>query len=150
MYLRWNTSYENRLLARNKFERTLATPEDADGFAVSMRGYLPILGIGLDHRVDVGIERSIDALFEALNAHFLKYPYILGGVPSLGDFGLMGALYAHHGRDVVSSNQMKLRAPALYRWIETMLRPLSWTLKSGRSRRSISPSMSCRTRCSPS
>jgi len=123
MYLRWNTSYENRLFARNEFERTLVTLEQSDGFAVSMRSYLPILGVGLDHSVDVAIEMSIDALYDALNAHFLKYPYILGGVPSLADYGLMGALYAHHGRDVVSSNQMKLRAPALYRWVETMLRP---------------------------
>ncbi len=123
MYLRWNTSYENRLFARNEFERTLAKIEQANGFAVSMRGYLPILGVGLDHSVDVAIETSIEALYDALNAHFLKYPYILGGVPSLADYGLMGALYAHHGRDVASSNQMKLRAPALYRWIETMLRP---------------------------
>ena len=36
---------------------------------------------------------------------------------------MMGALYAHHGRDVSSSNKMKVRAPALYRWIETMMRP---------------------------
>jgi hypothetical protein len=36
---------------------------------------------------------------------------------------MMGALYAHHGRDVSSSNAMKVRAPALYRWIETMQRP---------------------------
>ena len=123
MYLRWNTSYENRLFARNEFERTLATLEQADGFAVSMRGYLPILGVGLDHSVDVAIEASIEALYDALNAHFLKYPYILGGVPSLADYGLMGALYAHHGRDVESSHKMKVHAPALYRWIETMLRP---------------------------
>ena len=123
MYLRWNTSYENRLFARNEFERTLATLEQADGFAVSMRSYLPILGVGLDNSVDVAIETSIEKLYDALNGHFLKYPYILGGVPSLADYGLMGALYAHHGRDVVSSNTMKLRAPALYRWVETMLRP---------------------------
>jgi glutathione S-transferase len=123
MYLRWNTSFENRLFARNEFERTLATLELADGFAVSMRGYLPILGVGLNHSVDVAIEKSIEKLYDALNAHFLKYPYILGGVPSLADYGLMGALYAHHGRDVVSSNTMKVRAPALYRWVETMLRP---------------------------
>jgi glutathione S-transferase len=123
MYLRWNTSFENRLFARNEFERTLAAPEQADGFAVAMRGYLPILGIGLGHGVDVAIETSIELLYDALNAHFLKYPYILGGVPSLGDYGLMGALYAHHGRDVSSSNAMKVRAPALYRWIETMMRP---------------------------
>jgi hypothetical protein len=123
MYLRWNTSFENRLFARNEFERTLAAPEQAEGFAVAMRAYLPILGIGLGHGVDVAIETSIELLYDALNAHFLKYPYILGGVPSLGDYGLMGALYAHHGRDVSSSNAMKVRAPALYRWIETMMRP---------------------------
>jgi glutathione S-transferase len=123
MYLRWNTSFENRLFARNEFERTLAAPEQADDFAVAMRAYLPILGIGLGHGVDVAIEKSVELLYDALNAHFLEYPYILGGVPSLGDYGLMGALYAHHGRDVSSSNTMKVRAPVLYRWIETMNRP---------------------------
>ena len=35
----------------------------------------------------------------------------------------MGALYAHHGRDVSSSNALKVRAPTVYRWIETMGRP---------------------------
>ena len=123
MYLRWNTTYENRLFVRDEFERSLAEPEQADSFAVAMRGFLPILGIGLGHSADVAIETSIELLYDSLNAHFLKYPYILGGVPCLGDYGLMGALYAHHGRDVSSSNAMKVRAPALYRWIETMMRP---------------------------
>jgi glutathione S-transferase len=122
MYLRWNTSFDNRLFARSEFERTLATPEQADGFAQSMRAYLPILGVTLDHGIDVAIETSIDKLYQALNAHFLEYPYILGGVPSLADYGLMGPLYAHHGRDPASSNAIKQRAPALYRWIETMQR----------------------------
>jgi glutathione S-transferase len=123
MYLRWNTSFDNRLFARNEFERTLATHEQADGFAEAMRAYLPILGVTLDHGVDVAIEASLDKLYHALNEHFLKYPYILGGLPSLADYGLMGPLYAHHGRDPASSNAMKQNAPALYRWIETMQRP---------------------------
>jgi hypothetical protein len=88
-----------------------------------MRNYLPILGVGLDHGVDVAIETSIEPLYGALNAHFLKYPYILGGVPSLADYGLMGPLYAHHGRDIASGNALKVRAPAVNRWIETMSRP---------------------------
>ena len=123
MYYRWNTTFQNRLFAREEFNRSLATPEDANHFAVEMRAYLPILGIGLDHDVDVAIEGSTDRLYDTLNAHFLQYPYILGGVPSLADYGMMGALYAHHGRDVSSSNAIKVRAPALYRWIETMSRP---------------------------
>jgi glutathione S-transferase len=123
MYYRWNTTFENRLFARNEFNRSLASAEDTDNFAVAMRAFLPILGIGLDHDVDVVVEASTDRLYDTLNAHFLEYPYILGGVPSLADYGMMGALYAHHGRDVSSSNAMKIRAPALYRWIETMQRP---------------------------
>lgn len=123
MYYRWNTTFQNRLFAREEFNRSLATPEDANHFAVEMRAFLPILGVGLGHDVDVVIEASTDRLYDTLNAHFLEYPYILGGVPSLADYGMMGALYAHLGRDVFSSNAMKVRAPALYRWIETMLRP---------------------------
>ncbi len=123
MYYRWNTSLENRLFARDEFNRSLATIEEADRFAVEMRAFLPILGIGLAHDVDVVVETSTERLYDTLNAHFLEYPYILGGVPSLADYGMMGALYAHLGRDVSSSNAMKVRAPALYRWIETMLRP---------------------------
>ena len=123
MYLRWNTSFANRLFARNEFQRTMATPEIAEEFAVAMRNYLPILGVTLDHGVDVAIEASIEQLHDALNAHFLKYPYILGGVPSLADYGLMGPLYAHHGRDIAYGNSLKVRAPGLNRWIETMSRP---------------------------
>jgi hypothetical protein len=62
-------------------------------------------------------------LYDALNAHLLKYPYILGGVPSLADYGMMGPLYAHHGRDIASGNALKVQAPAVNRWIETMSRP---------------------------
>jgi glutathione S-transferase len=128
MYLRWNTTFENRMFARNEFsrsqetrvEREASNNKEGDAFAVSMRAYLPVLGIGLSHDVDVAIETSIEKLYDILNAHFLDYPYILGGVPSLADYGMMGALYAHHGRDVSSGNAMKVRAPALYRWIETM------------------------------
>jgi len=87
---------------------------------VAMRGFLPVLGIGLSHDVDKVIEASTGRLYDTLNAHFLEYPYVLGGVPSLADYGMVGALYAHHGRDVYSNNAMKTRAPALYRWIETM------------------------------
>jgi glutathione S-transferase len=130
MYWRWNSTYESRLWARSEFRSQhtrsewLAGKRDkADAFAVAMRGYLPVLGISLSHDVDVAIETSTIKLYDVLNAHFLEYPYILGGVPSLADYGLMGPLYAHLGRDIVSAPRMKSQAPALYRWIETMGRP---------------------------
>lgn len=130
MYWRWNTTFENRLWARGEFrsqqtrsERAAGNNAKTDAFAEAMRGYLPILGIGLSHEVDVAVETSTLKLYDVLNAHFLEYPYFLGGVPSLADYGMMGALYAHLGRDISSSPKLKARAPALYRWIETMGRP---------------------------
>jgi glutathione S-transferase len=123
MYLRWNTTFENRIWAREDFGRTISTSEQTNEFAIAMRAFLPILGITLDHDADVAIERSIDELYAVLNAHFLKYPYILGGVPSLADYGLMGSLYAHHCRDLFAGQRFKKLAPAVSRWTETMLRP---------------------------
>jgi glutathione S-transferase len=127
MYWRWNSTYENRLWARSEF-RSQHTRADwlagkremAEAFSVAMRGYLPVLGINLSHDVDVAIETSTVKLYEVLNAHFLEFPYLLGGVPSLADYGVMGALYAHLGRDIVSAPRLKYTASALYRWIETM------------------------------
>jgi glutathione S-transferase len=123
MHLRWNTTFENRIWIREDFGRTLPTPEATNEFAVAMRAFLPILGITLDHETDVALDQSIGGLYETLNAHFLKYPYILGGVPSLADYGLMGALYAHHCRDLFAGQRFKKMAPAVFRWTETMLRP---------------------------
>jgi len=122
MYFRWSTTLENRVWKRAEFARTFRTPEEAEEFSVSMRSFLPILGVTLDHATDVVIEASTNRLYDVLNAHFQEYPYILGGVPSLADYGMMGALYAHHSRDLSSGNALKLRAPSVYRWIETMLR----------------------------
>ncbi len=122
MYFRWNTTIENRVSKRAEFGRTIRSPEIVKEFSDSMRGYLPILGITLDHATDVVIEESTDKLYDILNAHFREYPYILGGVPSLADYGMMGCLYAHLSRDISSSNRMKVRAPSLYRWTEHMMR----------------------------
>jgi glutathione S-transferase len=122
MYLRWNTTFENRIWAREDFGRTIRSPEITNEFAVAMRAFLPILGITLEHGPDVAVEQSIDELYAVLNAHFLKYPYILGGVPSLADYGLMGSLYAHHCRDLFAGQRFKKMAPAVSRWTETMLR----------------------------
>jgi len=86
MYWRWNSTFESRLWAREEFrsqhtraEWLAGKREKADAFAEAMRGYLPILGITLSHDVDVAIETSTVKLYDVLNAHFLEYPYLLGG-----------------------------------------------------------------------
>lgn len=129
MHYRWNTTEENREYITDEFSRWFETKPQRESkpvtkgmeFAESMKAYLPLMGIN-DTTVGA-IESSAQKLYDTLNAHFLEYPYILGGRPSIADFGMMAPLYAHLGRDMFSSNEVKHRSPALYRWIETMLNP---------------------------
>lgn len=131
MYYRWNTTFENREFIIDDFSRAWETKTEIDNTELPMgkeyadfirNNYLPVLGIRFNNDVDKAIEQSTMKLYDILNSHLLEYPYILGGLPSVADFGLMGPIYAHLGRDISSNSQLKKRAPALYRWIETMHR----------------------------
>ena len=142
MHYRWGTTEENRGFIVNEFSRSLQIREARDQaekpagliYAEHIWNYLPMLGLS-DEATPI-IEQSAVRLYRILNAHFLEYPYILGGSPSIADFGMMAPLYAHLGRDPASNSELKLLAPALYRWIETMGRaqrtdPELWTVAPG-------------------
>lgn len=66
------------------------------------------------------IEAAYLDLLERLDVHFQHVPYLLGGHPSIADFGFMAPLYAHLGRDPVPARLMALRAPNVKRWVERM------------------------------
>lgn len=86
-----------------------------------MRSYLPMLGV--TPASAPAIETSYLALLDLLEAHFTQHPYLFGGQPSLGDYGLLGPLFAHLGRDPVPAGIMKCRAPKVFRWVERMNAP---------------------------
>lgn len=83
------------------------------------KGFVPMLGIS---------EKSIPAIEDwyenhvlpLLDAHFAKYDYLLGARPCVGDFGLMGPLYAHLYRDPAPGKLMKKIAPNVAKWVERM------------------------------
>ncbi|WP_148864734.1 glutathione S-transferase family protein [Marinobacter fonticola] len=86
-----------------------------------MNSYLPQLGV--TEQTIPAIERSFEDLLDALNTHFADHPYLFGGRPSIGDFGLIGPMFAHLGRDPVPAGIMKTRAPKVFRWVERMMAP---------------------------
>jgi glutathione S-transferase len=95
-------------------ERLGAASKTMDYFA----GFLPNLGVR--PATVPAMEASYLELIDALDAHFQYHPYLLGGRPSLGDFGMMAPLFAHLGRDPVPAGIMKRHAPNLFRWTERM------------------------------
>ncbi len=128
MHYRWNFPEENDYFISMEFGRFMkadASDEEAYQLAAmpkaAMQKYLP--GLGITDETIPAIEHDYEALLAALNAHFLKYPYLLGGKPTMADFGLYGPMYAHLARDPAPEMLMKQTANRVWRWVERMTAP---------------------------
>ncbi len=80
---------------------------------------VPILGITPDN--SKAIETSYLALLGHLDKHFGAHDFLLGSRPCIGDFGLIGPMYAHLYRDPASGAIMKEHAPRVAQWVERMI-----------------------------
>ena len=60
---------------------------------------------------------SFDSILSALEKHFGRHDYVLGGRPSLADFALMGPLYGHVFHDAVSGFRLKANYPLVAEWV---------------------------------
>lgn len=69
------------------------------------------------------IDRSYAEFLALFSAHLRTTPYLLGGRPTIADYGLMAPLYAHLSRDPYPSRLMKRTAPRVWRWVERMNAP---------------------------
>ncbi|MCH9688035.1 MAG: glutathione S-transferase family protein [Deltaproteobacteria bacterium] len=83
--------------------------------------YGPVLGVTRHNRQ--AIEHWYQAFLRAFDAHLAEHRYLLGDRPSVGDFGLMGPLYAHLYRDPYPGRMMRTTAPRVARWVERMNDP---------------------------
>lgn len=126
MHYRWNFPDTNSAFIAHEF-KTAATPaslsdEDRTAFASAvmeqMSGLLP--GLGVTDETIPFIEECYLDLLAALEAHFKTMPYLLGFEPTIADYGLIGPLYAHLGRDPYPASLMRQRAPRVARWVERM------------------------------
>jgi glutathione S-transferase len=86
--------------------------------------YKPIMGRS---RGNIGeIERSYEAFLNDFNSHLEVHDYLLGSRPCIGDFGLIGPLYAHLYRDPYPGELMRSRAPNVAKWVMRMQQPKSF------------------------
>jgi glutathione S-transferase len=124
MHYRWNFPEENAEFVRYHFlhsQRCVPEREEkTDHMMDRMRHAAVVFGV-TDETRDL-VETLYLAFLDALNSHFEHYPYLLGGRPCIGDFGLLAPLYAHLGRDPYPARLMQQRAPRVWRWVERMNR----------------------------
>lgn len=69
------------------------------------------------------IEAAFDEWLDLFSAHLADQPYLLGGQPTIGDFGLIASMWAHLYRDPKPAMVIKQRAPRVGRWVERMTTP---------------------------
>jgi len=128
MHYRWSVIDQQRDFIMSEFGK-LSAPgaSHEEQIAIGERtsrafsGMLPALGITA--ATIPGIEMAYLEFLDQLNQHFARYDFLLGSRPSIGDFGFMGPLYAHLGRDPVPRALMQQRAPHVYAWVERMNNP---------------------------
>lgn len=125
LHYRWTYLERQRPFIEAEFGRamscaksTTARLQDARPVMAKFSGKLVELGV--TEETIPSMEASYEELLDLLNEHFFHYPYLMGGRPSLPDFGLIAPFFAHLSRDPYSSNHMKLRAPNVFRWTERM------------------------------
>ncbi|MFZ3034024.1 MAG: glutathione S-transferase [Parvibaculum sp.] len=125
MHYRWNKNYDFAIAEFGKLQMPGASVEEQReaGLKTSkpFAGALPFLGV--TPKMEAAIEESWEALLGELDKHFASYEFLLGTRPSIGDFGLIGPLYAHLYRDPASGELMKSLAPNVARWVQRMMVP---------------------------
>ena len=128
MHYRWSYRTQQEEFLRAEFGRAVhAGPDRAERRRAGeqlmnyFNGFLPILGVTPETIPTV--EAALLELLDALDVHFQQHPYLMGGRPSIADFGFMAPLYAHLARDPVPATLMKDVAPNVYRWTERMNAP---------------------------
>lgn len=120
MHYRWNY---NRDFAYTEFG-SLSLPEGTreeqhvlgEQIGKPFSGALPPLGINED--TIPAIEKSYLSFLDEFSAHLERHPYLIGSRPSIGDYGLLGPLYAHLWRDPESGKIMKAHAPKVSEWVQ--------------------------------
>ena len=124
MHYRWNK--DNFPFIYQEFGKVIAP--NMPGFirafigkkiGAKFKGFVPMLGI-TDKSIPAIEDWYENHVLTSLNAHFAQHDYLLGSKPCVGDFGLMGPLYAHLYRDPAPGKLMKKIAPNVVKWIERM------------------------------
>lgn len=125
MHYRWNFPEDNLEFIKGEFGSSVAPgwpkfiqrwlgKKVVDKFS----GYVAPLGI--TEKSIPAIEAWYEEFLGQLNELFSQQDFLLGSRPCLGDFGLMGPLYAHLHRDPYPGKLMRKKAPKVAEWVERM------------------------------
>jgi glutathione S-transferase len=128
MHYRWNFDEDNLDFILQQFGLFAMPHVPADerrDMALHAAGRMrkAAVAFGVTPEIMPDIEAAYHEILAEFDAHFSAQPYLLGGAPTIGDYGLFASLFAHLGRDPHPLRLMQQKAPMLFRWTERMRNP---------------------------
>lgn len=127
MHYRWNFDEMNLDFLQAEFAMLIppkpgGTAEEAREAFLHNSGRMRKAAVAFGVTAETGpaIEASFEEWLDLFSAHLVDHPYLLGGQPTIGDFGLIAAMWAHLYRDPAPALLIKQRAPRVGRWVERM------------------------------
>lgn len=125
MHYRWNFPEQNLDFLQFHFETFIPRGMDRSQMAARRMDQMRSAGraFGVMPETYQLVESLYTGLILKLDKHFAETPYLLGGRPCIGDFGMIAPLYGHLGRDPAPLTLMQSKGIRLFRWVERMNRP---------------------------
>lgn len=128
MHYRWNFDETNLKFLQHTFEDVLPnglTKEEREPVFLHASGRMrkAAINFGVTPETYQTVEDSYAEFLSLFEAHLEDRPFLLGGYPTIGDYGLFSPLYAHLARDPKPLHLMQTTAPRVYRWTERMNAP---------------------------
>lgn len=125
MHYRWNFPEYNDDFLQKSFSSmsALGTHDPMEAAKIGMaRMREGCIAFGAVPETFAVVEELFMEVLDLLDKHFSQVPYLLGGKPSIADFGLIAPFYGHLTRDPYPSSMIKKRAHRVFRWAERMNR----------------------------
>jgi glutathione S-transferase len=120
MHYRWSNAPDRHLASTRLAEEIVTIPGVPLGqrrrWVARRQTRLFVGGDGVDERTRAHAEGSYLRLLEWLERIFAVRPFMLGGRPTIADFGLMGPFWRHFVHDPTPARLMQDRAPAVFEW----------------------------------
>jgi len=122
MHYRWNFDDENLAFLNSEFALLVpgASHDEAAFLHNSGRMRNAAANFGVTAESIPAIEDAFGEWLDLFSDHLADHPYLLGGHPTIGDYGLIAAMWAHLYRDPAPAMLIKQRAPRVGRWVERM------------------------------
>lgn len=120
LHYRWSFP-ESEAKARADFASLMGDAARSGKFADQVKMFTHMVGVRPE--TVPHIEAHTLELLDVLDAHFAEHGYVLGGRPSLADYGLIGPFYAHLYLDAVPSRLLRERALRVCHWIQRVNHP---------------------------